>query len=149
MRNVILVLVCLFLAACTNSDLKKKSLEQAEVQYKINLEKEIEGLSMPGKLRENYLAYLKSTSTFKVAEVQKNQGTAVVSVQQEAIAVENRKTLAQIAARLDASKAGQFNMGNAINLIEQQPGQPKGKKVTLYFFKFHRNGSDWVLDEAP
>ncbi len=149
MKNLILVLICLFLGACTNSDLKKKSLAEAESQYNQTLEKELEGITMPGRLRDNYLAFLKTTSKFKIAEVQVNEGTAVISVEQEAVAIENRKTLAQIASRVESSKAGQFNMGNAINLIEQQPGQVKGKKETLYFFKFHKAGSDWILDAAP
>lgn len=148
MKNLILVLICLFLGACTNSDLKKKSLAQAETQYLQTLEKELEGITMPGRLRENYIAYLKSTSKFEVSDVKLIEANAVVSVQQEAVAIENRKTLAQIAAKMEPSKAGQFNMGNAINLIEQQPGQVKGKEKTLYFFKFHKSGSDWVLDVA-
>lgn len=149
MKKLILLLSCVFLAACTNSDLKKKALAAAESQYAMTLEKELEGLTMPGRLRENYLSYLQKTSSFAVHEVKIIEQNAVVSVQQEAVAIENRKTLAQIASRVETSKAGQFNMGNAINLIEQQAGQVKGKKETLYFFKFHKAGSDWVLDEAP
>jgi hypothetical protein len=148
MKKLILPLLCLFFVSCTRHELKDLGLKEAQNQYDETLNKEIEGMSFPGVLRDNYLAFLKKTADFEVEDVKMSDPDhATVSVRVEAVAMENRKTLAQIASTLDPGKAKGFNMGNAVNLIEQQPGQVKGKKESLYFLKYHKEGSGWALDK--
>lgn len=148
MKKLFLVSFCLFLGACTKSELKKKALQEAKNQYEQTLEDEVKDVSMPGVLHENYLSYLKNTAAYDVVDLKMpDDSHATVSVTVEAVAAANRHTLAKIAAGLKDSQAGTFNMGDAINLIEQQPGQVRGKTASLYILKYHKSGGNWILDK--
>ncbi len=145
MKKLFLLSLTLFFVGCTQADLKDEALKAADAEYNQVLAKEIVDMPMPGRLRDNYLSFLRATSKMEVVDIKKSDDDhATVSVRQEAVPLENRKTLASIASTLEPQKAGNFNMGNAINLIEQQPGQIKGKRETLYFYKFHKSAGKWV-----
>lgn len=145
----VLGVFCVFsMVSCTSRELKQRAEADAKTMYVETLEKEIEGVVMPGRLRDNYISFLKATAKFEAESPKMASDTqATVVVQVEAVAKENRKTLAEIASSVEENKAIKFNMGNAINLIEQQPGQVRGKIVYLYSLRYRKEGPRWILEK--
>lgn len=155
MKKIILTTVSLFLAlglsACTSqSALKSAALKGAKSEFHTTLVKEMEGQLGPSTgTGNNFLTYIENHSEFEVNDIKmEGENNAVVRVQVETVPKKNRTTLIKIAGNLDPVKTPNFNMGNAINLIEQQPGQVKGKEINFLVLKFHKSGESWVF-EAP
>jgi hypothetical protein len=158
MKKIILTTVSLLLAigfsclsACTSqSALKSEALKDAKIEFHAALIKEMEGQLTPSSgTGNNFLTYTENHSDFEVNDIKmEGENNAIVRVQLETIPKKNRTTLIKIAGNLDPVKTPNFNMGNAINLIEQQPGQVKGKEIQILILKFHKSGESWIY-EAP
>ena len=139
------------LSACTSqSELKSEALKTAKSEFHGTLVKEMEGQLTPSSgTGNNFLTYIENHTDFEVSDIKMDGETsAVVRVQLETVPKKNRTTLIKIAGNLDPSKTPNFNMGNAVNLIEQQPGQLKGKEISFIIMKFHKAGNRWAYD-AP
>lgn len=146
-RICFILIAPLFLLKCTSqSELKNKALAEAKKQFHETLLKEIDGQLPQGTaLANNYIGYMEDHTKYDVSDIKMNgENDAVVHVQIEMVPPENRKTLVKIAAGLSEEQKGYFNMGNAINLIEQQKGQVRGKQVNLLSLKFRKVGDRWA-----
>lgn len=148
---LLLLIFVLGFGGCTSqSELKSQALKNAKTQYREGLLKEMEGQLAPSSATgNNFLTYVENHTDYEVADIKMEGETiAIVRVQVESMARKNRATLIKIAGNLDPVKTPNFNMGNANNLIEQQPGQVKGREVSFLILKFHKSGERWVF-EAP
>lgn len=151
MKNIILVLLVvlgnLALTSCTlESAAKKAAIQAAKDQNREGLRKEMEDVLDPKTvLGSTYLNYLDRHTECTVSEItMEGENAAVAKVQIESIAFENRRALANIAARTPPDHIGNFNMGNALNLIEQQPGMVKGKKISFVTLRLKKTGDTWT-----
>lgn len=151
LKFIFLGLFCLGITACTSEEglLKKQAtaIGEAKLQEAVRLEAD-EMLKGSALLHEGYLQYMRQHAEVVVEEVQMLEGNvAVVTVTMKAPSLKMRRTLMEIAAKVEASKSRRFNFPEAVKRISQQTGEnPEGIIQPLGVYRFRKVGDKWVTE---
>lgn len=147
--NFWLILSFIFLSACTSSEIKQLAIQHAETAYENDLKKEIEGVLDPQHpLYGTFLHYMVTSAEYEVEDLTKSQDDLqMAQVVVRTTPQKNRKVLAEIAAKRRLEhEAKSFNLGTALTLIQQQPGQPQGLEEKRFFLRFTKSGQGWKIE---
>lgn len=143
--SLLVPLISLFLFACTQeSKVRNAASEEAEKQMNETLQAEADkGIQGHDILKKNYVHILAERTEISVDNVEIEGDDAKAKVRIKKIPPRVRLALMEIINRLSSAQEGNFNVGNAIQLIDQQlqiaPDDRTDEGVEL---KLHKDG-DW------
>lgn len=139
------------LIACTSQEgvLKKQAKELGEQKMKAAFRLEAdELLKQSVLLHDGYIDFMNQTSEVKVEEVRVlNENLATVTVTMTTIPLKVRRTLLEIAAKVEPAKSRRFNFSEAVSLIRKQMGDVEEKDVQpLGIYHFRKSQNNWVTE---
>lgn len=149
-KILLIASVSAFLAvSCTQKAEKEMAIEAAKKQLEADVTLDAEAyMKAKHPLFKTYIFYLVSSAEFEVEDITDvDAETKMIQVKVLATPKKNRLVLADIAAKQDEEyKAKRFNLGSAINLIEQQPGMVSGQEESRQMVRLRRDGSSWKAE---
>lgn len=154
MKSIILGLtsiLCLSLTACTSQEagLKKQAQKLGEQKFAEVIQKEAEeSLSQSDWLRQEYIQFIHRHSEVEIEEVQlQGENLGVVSLTVTTYPEKVRRTLLEIASKVDPSRSRRFNFSEAVSLIRRQTGQAlEPDKQPLGVYKFKKAEKSWIAE---
>lgn len=152
MKSFILGLLCFISlggVSCTSQEeaLKKTAVKYGEVKWLEALKTEAdEHIKQSDVLHDGYVKFIQNGSEVQAAKVDMlSEDSAVVTMAVNTYSAKMRRTLLEIAAKVDASKSRRFNFSEAVKLVEKEGGESAGKETQpLGIYRFHKKDSSWV-----
>lgn len=153
MKQAILFIIsvlCMFTVGCTSQEgvLKKqaKSMGEKKMMAAIRMEAD-EMLKGSEVLHGGYIDFMRMSSEVNVAEVKiHNEQTATVTVTMTSLPIDVRRTVLEIAAKVDGSKSRRFNFREAANLVRKQNGGAEAEVQPLGVYSFRKEQDKWVQE---
>lgn len=141
-----MVFVVSTLSACTNK-LNDKALEDAKQLFMSDMAAQTQSaLPANHELYGDYQAFVGKKVELEALETDETEASARVKVQITTPPLKTLVVLAEIAGKQFGSKASKFNMGNALQLIQQQEGMSSGKEQVSMVLLYKKSGNAYVFD---
>lgn len=152
MKSFILGLLCfisLGSVSCTSQEeaLKKSAIKYGEVKWLEALKSEAdEHIKQSDVLHDGYIKFIQNGSEVQAAKVDMlGEDSAAVTMTINTYSAKMRRTLLEIAAKVDPSKSRRFNFNEAVKLVEKEGGESSGKETQpLGVYRFRKKDSAWV-----
>lgn len=154
MKSLILWMLCftsLGLVSCTSSEsgLRKSAIKYGEVKWLEALQTEAnEHIKHSAVLYDGYIKFIQGSSEVQVAKLEMlNEDSAMVTMTINTYSVKMRRTLLEIAAKVDVSKSRRFNYSEAVKLVGKEGGEGISKVTQpLGVYRFRKIDSSWKVN---
>lgn len=138
------------IVSCTSQEAaltkQAESIGEQKMMEAIRVEAD-EMLKNSAFLHNGYIEFMRHQAKVNVEDVKIiNERLATATVTMMAPPVKLRRTLLEIAGKVDPSKSRRFNFSEAVNLIRKQTGISDREVQPLGVYQFRKNQDQWMAE---